>query len=279
MGVGFLQTASPLVAAALYLLATAALFRAPSEKDQSGQNRALAIAGAGALLHAVIQARAWTSLPLGEVDTATVLSLCTLVVVALWASSLLRQDAVPESGLIALPLAALANIIDALFSGPYLGAGASLHGSAPGTLVHIVSSVIAFGMLSLAGTYAILVLAIDHSLKRHELSTLVRRLPPLDRLEGLLFRLVATGFALLTISLASGLIYVDNLLAQHLVHKTIFAFLAWLVFGALLVGRWLWGWRGATAVRMTLAGVALLLLSYFGSKLVLEVILGRSWYS
>jgi ABC-type uncharacterized transport system permease subunit len=66
---------------------------------------------------------------------------------------------------------------------------------------------------------------------------------------------------------------------KHLVHKTVLAFMAWVVFGALLLGRWVKGWRGAIAVRMTLAGVALLLLSYFGSKVVLEVILGRSWYS
>ncbi|MDX1555952.1 MAG: cytochrome c biogenesis protein CcsA, partial [Xanthomonadales bacterium] len=233
----------------------------------------------GALLHAWLQARAWSHMPLGGVDIATVLSLCSLVVVALWASTLWRPDAVPESGLIALPLAAVANVIDALVSGPYLDEGVSLSGAPPGTVVHIVSSVIAFGMLSLAGTYAILVLAIDHSLKRHHLSRLVQQLPPLDQLEGLLFKLIATGFAILTLSLASGLIFVQNLMAQHLVHKTTIAFMAWLVFGALLLGRWRWGWRGARAVRLTLAGVALLLLSYFGSKLVLEVILGRSWHS
>lgn len=148
-----------------------------------------------------------------------------------------------------------------------------------GTIVHIVSSVIAFGLLSLAAVYAILVLAIDHSLKSHRLSRLVRNLPPLDKLERLLFRLIQAGFVMLTVSLVSGLIYVEDLMAQHLAHKTVLSIMAWIVFGALLLGRWRRGWRGIFAVRLTLAGIALLLLSYFGSKLVLEVLLGRSWHS
>jgi len=51
------------------------------------------------------------------------------------------------------------------------------------------------------------------------------------------------------------------------------------VFGILLFGRWRYGWRGSLAVRMTLAGIVLLLLSYFGTKLVLEIILGKNWQS
>ena len=148
-----------------------------------------------------------------------------------------------------------------------------------GTIVHVASSVLAFGLLSLAAVYAVLVLAIDHSLKNHRLSNLVRKLPPMDKLERLLFRLIQAGFVLLTVSLISGLVFVEDLMAQHLAHKTILSILAWVVFGALLLGRWRKGWRGIIAVRLTLAGIVLLLLSYFGSKLVLETILGRSWYS
>lgn len=275
----FVDTIGPLASAALYLAATAILLRATHLGSASGRNTTLGTAGAAALLHALIQYQAWTHQPLAGIDVATVLSLCALVVVALWASSLARPNGVIESGLIALPIASLANIVDALFPGPAIVESSALGSAAPGTLVHVVSSVIAFGLLSLAGVYAVLVLIIDHSLKRHELSRLVQSLPPLDTLEQLLFRLIATGLAVLTVALASGFIYVDDLMAQHLVHKTVLSIMAWFVFGALLLGRWLKGWRGVRAVRLTLAGVALLLLSYFGSKLVLEVFLGRSWYA
>jgi ABC-type uncharacterized transport system permease subunit len=139
--------------------------------------------------------------------------------------------------------------------------------------------VLSFGLLSIAGVYALFVFIIDHFLRRHHLSPLVRSLPPLEVLEDLLFKQIAAGFTLLTVSLGSGMMFINDIFAQHLVHKTLLSFLAWLVFGILLWGRWRYGWRGSLAVRLTLAGTLLLLVGYFGSKLVLENILGRSWQS
>jgi ABC-type uncharacterized transport system permease subunit len=63
--------------------------------------------------------------------------------------------------------------------------------------------------------------------------------------------------------------------AQHLVHKTVLSVVAWLVFGGLLLGRRFWGWRGRKAIAWTLSGFAILILAYFGSKLVLELILHK----
>src|SRR5690606_32742687 len=57
----------------------------------------------------------------------------------------------------------------------------------------------------------------------------------------------------------------------------VLSMLSWLVFGALLVGRWRRGWRGAKAVRLTLVAMALLVLAFFGSKFVLELLLQRTW--
>jgi len=48
------------------------------------------------------------------------------------------------------------------------------------------------------------------------------------------------------------------------------------VFGGLLLGRWRYGWRGIRAVHWTLTAMALLLLAFFGSKFVLELVLGRT---
>ncbi|MFO1365240.1 MAG: cytochrome c biogenesis protein CcsA [Moraxella osloensis] len=80
---------------------------------------------------------------------------------------------------------------------------------------------------------------------------------------------------LLSISLLLGFIDTTNLLAQHLVHKTVFSLLSWLVFGALLVGHWRFGWRGQRAANMTLYGVILLGLAFIGTKFVLELILNN----
>ena len=87
--------------------------------------------------------------------------------------------------------------------------------------------------------------------------------------------LVWAGIILLTLSIASGLIFLDNFFAQHLAHKTVLSLLAWIIFTTLLVGRYRFGWRGMRAVRWTLGGCGLLVLAYFGSKFVLEVVLNR----
>ena len=94
-------------------------------------------------------------------------------------------------------------------------------------------------------------------------------------MEQLLFQLSGLGFVLLTMALVSGALFIENLTAQHLIHKTVLSVCAWVVFGLLLWGRWQFGWRGRTAVRLTFAGSVVLLLAYFGSKLVLELILQR----
>ena len=96
---------------------------------------------------------------------------------------------------------------------------------------------------------------------------------PLLQLERLTFRFVEAGFAVLTATLLIG-----ALSSVHWVwdHKTVFSLLAWIVFAALLAGRWLRGWRGRRAAGWLYAGAALLLLAYVGSRFVLEVLLGRA---
>ena len=94
-------------------------------------------------------------------------------------------------------------------------------------------------------------------------------------MERLLFRMIAVGFILLSVSLLSGLVFLEDIFAQHLIHKTVLSIAAWGVFALLLWGRWRLGWRGRIAIRWTLAGFAVLMLAYFGSKFVLELVLQR----
>ena len=93
--------------------------------------------------------------------------------------------------------------------------------------------------------------------------------------QGCIYGLIALGFVLLTATLLTGVLFVNDLLAQHLVHKTVLSVLSWLVFGGLLLGRWRYGWRGIRAVHWTLTAMALLLLAFFGSKFVYEMVLRR----
>ncbi|MEA9977725.1 MULTISPECIES: cytochrome C assembly family protein [unclassified Pseudomonas] len=143
----------------------------------------------------------------------------------------------------------------------------------PGILSHIVLSILAYGMFTIAVLQALLLLMQDHRLKHKHPSGLIKNFPPLQTMESLLFGFLWAGWILLSLSLISGWLFVENLFAQHLVHKTLLACLAWLVFSVLLWGRNRLGWRGHKAIRLTLGGFCLLMLAFFGSKLVREFIL------
>jgi ABC-type uncharacterized transport system permease subunit len=134
---------------------------------------------------------------------------------------------------------------------------------------------LAYVTLAIAAVLAVLLWLQERALRQRRLVDWLRALPPLVELETLLFRTIATGFVMLTAALLSGVLFVEDLMAQHLAHKTVFSLLSWLAFGALLLGRRLRGWRGTTAVRWTLVAMALLVLAFFGSNAVLELVLKR----
>lgn len=143
----------------------------------------------------------------------------------------------------------------------------------PGILIHILLSILAYGVFTIAAFQALLVLLQDYQLKhKHPLGP-IRAFPPLQTMESLLFGFLWAGWVLLSLSLISGWVFLENMFAQHLVHKTLLSCLAWIVFSVLLVGRNRLGWRGHVAIRWTLSGFVLLMLAYFGSKLVREYIL------
>lgn len=145
----------------------------------------------------------------------------------------------------------------------------------PGLQWHVLGSLLALALFTLAAVQAIMLAYQDHHLHNHNLKGWISYLPSLQFMESFLFQLIGVGFILLTLSLISGWLFIEDFFAQKLAHKTILSIVAWIIFGALLLGRWIAGWRGRTAVRLTLVGFSLLTLSYFGSKLVLEVFLAR----
>ena len=145
--------------------------------------------------------------------------------------------------------------------------------SSKALIFHISMSIIAYSLLALAALQAVLLSIQNKFLHAHQPGGIIKLMPPLRNMEVLLFEVIVIGFIALTIALGSGLIFLDNMFAQQLAHKTILSILAWLVFLILLIGHWKLGWRGRTAIRWTLSGFISLMLAYFGSKFVLEILL------
>lgn len=172
-----------------------------------------------------------------------------------------------------LPLAALAALLPAL-----LPPARALPNT--GLLVfkvHLLIAMLAYSLFTIASLHVALMALLERRLHDGALTQVLQRLPPLLTMEALLFRIIWAGLVLLTLTLASGVVFSEELFgkAASFNHKTVFGVLSWLIFAALLAGRHLYGWRGKVAVRWTLAGFLALVLAYIGSKFVVEVVLGR----
>ena len=219
-----------------------------------------------AMLHGVIFTDAGMNLGFFHV-----LSLVADIIAMLLALVALHRP-VENLGIVLLPIAAVTTLLQA-FAPPYphVMSGASL-----GLQAHILLSILSYSLLSIAALQAVLLAVQDRNLRNRHPGGLIRALPPLETMEGLLFQMIGLGFFLLTLALISGAHFLEDMFAQHLVHKTVLSIAAWGVFATLLLGRWHFGWRGRTAIRWTLGGFVTLMLAYFGSKMVLEFFIGRT---
>ncbi|TJY62114.1 hypothetical protein E4T66_07740 [Sinimarinibacterium sp. CAU 1509] len=195
-----------------------------------------------------------------------------------WQSALLLwalcfREPLKMMGAAIYPIAGLAAMIASAFPSPI----SNIESVDWKARTHIVLSLLSAGLLTLAAVQAGLLAVQDRLLHGRRVTPMARALPPLQTMERLLFQLIGIGFVLLSLTLLSGLWFIRDWMAQHLAHKTVLSITAWLIFGVLLWGRLRHGWRGRAAIRWTLTGYLVLVLAYFGSKLVLEQILGEHW--
>ena len=259
-------TIASLLASVLYCLAAFLIFKQLGEQDQQ-RWKPLAIALAAMLLHAVVLNHLIYQ-PSGlNLEFFVAFSLISwLISVQILLSCIFRP--IESLGIAVFPMSSLAILLALVdFSEPLIISGNNaLQG-------HIMISVIAYSLIMLGAIQAGLLAYQDHAIRSHRPGGMARFLPPLHDMETLLFQFLSFGFVGLSASLVSGFIFLEDIFAQHLVHKTVLSIVAWFILGTLLVGRFQFGWRGKTAIRWSISAFALLMLAYFGSKLVLELIL------
>lgn len=142
---------------------------------------------------------------------------------------------------------------------------------------HILISLLAYALLSLAAAQSILLLIQENHLRHKRTGLLIRALPPIETMESLMVQMVVVGFLLLSVTVISSTFFSQQVFGRPLTfnHHTLLATLAWIVYATFLFGRWHYGWRGQIAVRWVLGGICLLALGYFGTKFVTEIILHR----
>lgn len=259
-------------AIALYLIAALLLvIRLRNRVTSSGSKwKGLAAAAFATLLHGwLLTQHIFTASGL-DLGVFNAISLITWLISSILVLLAISRP-VENLGIIAFPGTALAVALENSLNTSHITAVVNTP-----LEIHILISVAAYSVLSIAAVQALLLTVQDYNLRNKRPGGFIRALPPLQSMETLLFQMIGLGFALQSLSLLSGFIFLEDMLAQHLVHKTVLSVIAWLVFGTLLWGRRRFGWRGRTAIRWTLSGFAVLALGYLGSKMVLELIIGHA---
>jgi len=256
---------------ALYIVTTILLARRLFQSTETVASARIALISLGmgaAILHiGVVYNSVFTpaGINLGIYSAA---SLIMAMVASLMLVAAVKQP-VENLGILILPVAAITLLLDQLFSAQHI---LSAEYSSQIEL-HIILSLLAYSLLTIAALQSVLLAIQDRQLRHKHPGGFMRVLPPMQVMESLLFQLIGLGFILLSLALLTGFIFLEDIFAQHLVHKSVLSIIAWFVFAILLFGRWQAGWRGRTAIRWTLSGFIALLLAYFGSKFVLEIIL------
>ncbi len=269
----------PLIAVACYIIGAAWLAIATyqdrsepfSAHGRGGRIAAVAIAAVGVVIHAAALMEERRMAPGAALSLGDVLALVALVIAV---SAILMALRPGKRGVAAL-LLFIAAMLEAAFS----EGTRQFSMGRPGWELsfHIAMATTAFAFLTIGMALAVAQVVVDRRLRSRQPLGLLKILTPLESLESGCFQSIFAGFTVLTLALLSGALFVENLFAQHLVHKVSLAIIAWIVFGVLLLGRLKFGWRGRKALRWTFAGYALLGLSYFGSKIILENVLGKHW--
>ena len=178
---------------------------------------------------------------------------------------------VENLGVFLFPFAALAIILSQVFTVEHI----LLKNQAIEIKLHILLSILAYSLISIAAIHAVLLAIQEKQIRNRHPGGFIRALPPMQTMETLLFQMIGLGFFLHSFSLITGIIYLENMFEQHVAHHAILSIVAWFVFATLLWGRWKFGWRGMTAIRWTLGGFFTLVLAYFGSKWVIEILLHK----
>lgn len=251
----------------LYILAATLLWR-QAVRSQSTSWPLWVVPFAAVVVHFALL---WNYLQSDQFDHLNLASSLSSVALLLAALTLFRKRR--SGGLLLSPIIYLFAAVTLLVVqlspanwGPQLSGGVGL-------VVHVVLSLVAYAVLMLATLYAIQLLYLNHVLKNHQSRVLAGYLPPLMVVERYFFRVLTSGTLLLAVSIISGFVFLDNMLAQGQAHKTILSLIAFVLYAIVISMHQVLHMRGRPLVITSVIASFILSLAYFGSRFVKDVLL------
>ena len=257
------------LAAILYLISALSLLQKQLAENKKGfiilvssNAKYLAIISHATSLYLLVHTQDGTNLSIFNSASIVALIISTIIIMGS------RLGSISTTALVAFPLSS----IFIIFSINYPLENSFISNNL-GIKMHIAFSFLAYSFFSVSIIQAFFLLITEHRLKTHR--PIMNLLPPLRLIEDLMFFSTIIAFILLTGGLFIGIISIENIFEQHLTHKIFFSILAWLIFLVLLIGRIKYQLRGKKAAYLMIGGFIFLATGFFGSKFVLEILLGN----
>jgi len=134
----------------------------------------------------------------------------------------------------------------------------------PWLVIHVSTAIISGGIFLLSNIIAGAFLSLDSMEKKGERAPWAKRLPSLDVLDQLSYRLVAFVFPLWTFSVIAGAIWAESAWGRYWGWdpKETWAFITWVAYAAYLHARVTIGWRGRRAAWLCLFAGSTFLFNY-----------------
>jgi HemX protein len=139
------------------------------------------------------------------------------------------------------------------------------------TSLHAALLSLAYGAFGLSSVAALMYLTQERNLKYHKLKAIFSLMPPIQRLEAIVGRLLLAGFVLLTVGLAIGgydLLQLGQADAHRGDPKVIWSVLVWLLYLGLVVMRWKFAQGGRRFALGAIGTFVFVLLTFWGVNLL-----------
>jgi len=136
---------------------------------------------------------------------------------------------------------------------------------------HVAVIMLSYSAFALSFFFALVYLAKDFAGGNGSQNYLLRRLPPLEALDHLIYKTIAVGFPLLTLGIIFGAVWAETAWGRPwgFDPKETWSAITWLAYAIYLHARYIAGWRGRRAVVLAVVGFACVLFTYLGVNYLL----------
>jgi len=138
--------------------------------------------------------------------------------------------------------------------------------------IHITLAFMGDAAFAMAAGIGLMYIVQEHFVKSKRLGDLFHRLPSLQTLDEINYKLISLGFPLLTLAIITGALWAQNAWGSYWKWdpKEVWSLITWFIYALVLHVRLTAGWRGRRAAILSIAGFCAVLFTFFGVNLLLK---------